>query len=135
MSHNLSPERILELALKAQKAAEKAYAPYSNFRVGAVAVDDQGREFTGCNVENAAYPAGLCGEDLAVCKAVSEGARKVPIVSVACLDAATLDNCFPCGLSCQRLSEFGVETVIASIPNHPPRVYAFSELMPHQFHL
>jgi cytidine deaminase len=49
--NNLSKERILELALKAQKAAENAYAPYSHFRVGAVAIDDQGREFTGCNVE------------------------------------------------------------------------------------
>ena len=131
--NTLSKERILELALKAQKAAENAYAPYSHFRVGAVAIDEQGREFTGCNVENAAYPAGLCGEDLAVAKAVSEGARKIPLVSVACIDAKTLDNCFPCGLSCQRLSEFGVERVIVSIPNEDPKVYLFSELMPHQF--
>ena len=130
---NLSPERILDLAQKAQQAALNAYAPYSNFRVGAVAVDDQGREFTGCNVENGAYPAGLCGEDLAVLKAVSEGARRVPIVAVACIDAKTADGCFPCGLSCQRLSEFHVETVIVSVPNEEPRVYPFSSLMPHQF--
>lgn len=132
---HLTPEKIADLAEKAQKAALNAYAPYSHFRVGAVAVDEQGREFTGCNVENGAYPAGLCGEDLAVLKAVSEGAKRVPVVAVACIDAKTAEGCFPCGLSCQRLSEFKVETVIVAVPGEEPRVYPFASLMPHQFAL
>ena len=75
----------------AKKAAENAYAPYSSFRVGAAVYTDSGVIFTGCNIENASYPSGICGEDVAIVKAISEGEKKIDVIAVACIDAKT-DN-------------------------------------------
>lgn len=71
-----------ELIEKSKLASEYAYAPYSNFRVGSVLEAEDGQVFTGCNVENAAYPASLCAERTAVVKAVSTGCRKFSRVTV-----------------------------------------------------
>ena len=60
-----------DLADLARNIAEKAYAPYSNFRVGAALITDSGNIYTGCNIENASYPATVCAEDVAVVKAIS----------------------------------------------------------------
>jgi len=65
-----------ELASLAREVAKKAYAPYSNFRVGAALITDTGNVYTGCNIENASYPATVCAEDVAVVKAISEGKKK-----------------------------------------------------------
>jgi len=65
-----------ELASLAREVAKKAYAPYSNFRVGAALITDTGNVYTGCNIENASYPATVCAEDVAVVKAISEGEKK-----------------------------------------------------------
>ena len=67
---NYNADHLIQLA---RAAKEKSYCPYSKFPVGAVLVTDTGETFTGCNVENACYPAGICAEHTAVCKAVSEG--------------------------------------------------------------
>ena len=64
-----------DLADLARNIAEKAYAPYSNFRVGAALITDSGNIYTGCNIENASYPATVCAEDVAVVKAISEGEK------------------------------------------------------------
>lgn len=83
------------------QAAGKAYAPYSNYHVGAALLDKEGTIFTGCNVENASYPATICAERTALVKAVSEGRREFDTMVVA-----TRNGGFPCGICRQMLYEF-----------------------------
>ena len=121
-----------KLANLAKDIAKKAYAPYSNFRVGAALITDSGNIYTGCNIENAAYPATVCAEDVAVFKAISEGETKINKIAVACIDAKSDTAIFPCGLSRQRLSEFNTEDVIV-VDNNGYKEYKFSEILPFDF--
>jgi len=121
-----------KLAKLAAEAGKKAYAPYSNFRVGAALVTDSGNIYTGCNIENAAYPATVCGEDVAVFKAISEGETKIDTIAVACIDAKSDTALFPCGVSRQRLSEFDTESVIV-VDKKGYKKYSFSEILPFDF--
>lgn len=91
-------QRTVQAAIR---AAQHAYAPYSQYRVGSALLATDGRIFTGCNVENAAYPAGICAERGALAKAVSEGAQDFSLVVVA-----TLNGGSPCGICRQSLLEF-----------------------------
>jgi len=84
-------------------ARNNAHAPYSHFQVGAALEADDGRVFTGCNVENATYGLTVCAERVAVWKAISEGARKFRRIAIAA-DTATLTP--PCGACRQILWEF-----------------------------
>lgn len=97
-------------------AREKAYAPYSNFKVGAALRCDDGTIFSGCNVENVSYGLAICAERTAVVKAVSEGKQKFTAVAIAGLN----NNHFvpPCGACRQFLSEF-------VIPNKDMIVYLY----------
>ena len=117
-----------KLAQLAQEIAESAYAPYSNFRVGAALITASGNIYTGCNIENASYPATVCAEDVAVFKAISEGETKIETLAVACIDAAE-EPIFPCGVSRQRMSEFGTEDVIV-IHKGEAKKYKFEEVLP-----
>jgi len=121
-----------KLAKLAVEAGKKAYAPYSNFRVGAALVTDSGNIYTGCNIENAAYPATVCGEDVAIFKAISEGETKIDTIAVACIDAESDTALFPCGVSRQRLSEFNTESVIV-VDKKGYKKYSFSEILPFDF--
>lgn len=76
----INVENLIHLA---STVKDKAYCPYSNFPVGAALVTESGDVFTGCNVENAAYPVGICAERSAICKAVSEGHTSFVAVAVA----------------------------------------------------
>ncbi|MCY4008140.1 MAG: cytidine deaminase [Anaerolineaceae bacterium] len=89
---------LVELAIAVR---ERAYAPYSNYLVGAALRARDGRIFTGCNVENAAYPSTLCAERTALVKAVSEGAREFETIAVVALAKSG-----PCGGCLQMLYEF-----------------------------
>jgi len=71
----LKNEQRVQLIEKAQQARQRAYAPYSNYRVGAALLTSTGDVFSGANVENAAYPTSICAERVAIFKAVSEGQR------------------------------------------------------------
>ena len=82
---------------------ERAHAPFSGFKVGAALEDENGRIFTGCNVENATYGLTLCAERVAVFKAISEGAGKLKRIAVVA-DTSTLTP--PCGACRQILWEF-----------------------------
>jgi cytidine deaminase len=124
-----------ELLEAARLVAENAYAPYSQFRVGAVAVGDDGNLYRGVNVENAAYPSGVCAEAGAISAAATAGVRKINTVAVACLDAAQEDQSYPCGQCRQRLNEFRVDTVIVAGPDGEPRIHSFDELLPFGFRL
>ena len=94
-----------ELLQEAVEAAGAAYAPYSQFLVGAAALGRDGRVITGVNVENASYPLGMCAERCALARAVAEGLRPGDVEAVAVTAS-------PCGGCRQWLLEFGVERVV-----------------------
>ena len=121
-----------KLADLAKEIAKKAHAPYSNFRVCAALITDSGNIYTGCNIENASYPATICAEDVAVFKAISEGETKINTLAVACIDAESDTAIFPCGISRQRMSEFNTENVIV-VNNDGYKKYKFSEILPFDF--
>lgn len=121
------------LVAKARRAAANSYSPYSRFRVGAALVTGDGSVFGGANVENAAYPVSNCAEATAIHTAAAEGARRIPTVAVACIDADSLADAYPCGRCRQVMNEFGVETVLVSTAEGPYRVHALSELLPYGF--
>jgi cytidine deaminase len=90
----------------AREAATRAYAPYSNFRVGSAVLLTDGRIFAGCNVENASYGLTICAERTAAFKAVSEGGKRIVAVAVT-VDPETSGSSFPpCGACRQVLAEF-----------------------------
>src|SRR5512140_3656450 len=89
----------------ANEARRRAYAPYSNYLVGAALRTKSGRIFTGVNVESAAYPTTMCAERVAVFKAVSEGEREFDVLAVV-----TENGGSPCGSCRQVLAEFGLKT-------------------------
>ena len=107
-----------ELITKALQARQNAYAPYSDYLVGAAILCEDGSVYTGCNVENASYGATNCAERTAVFKAVSEGKRRFVGIAIAggkaenatdvgeTADLQTTDYAFPCGVCRQVLSEF-----------------------------
>lgn len=96
-----------ELVLQAEQAMEKAYAPYSGFKVGAALLTKNGKVFTGCNIENASFSPTICAERTAVAKAVSEGERAFAAIAVVGgKDGVITGICPPCGVCRQVLSEF-----------------------------
>jgi cytidine deaminase len=91
----------------ANQARQHAYAPYSNYPVGAALRTKSGKIFTGVNVENAAYPASMCAERTAIFNAVSEGERAFDAIAVA-----TDNGGSPCGSCRQVLAEFGQDITV-----------------------
>lgn len=88
---------------EALKAREKAYVPYSNFKVGAAILTSEGRIYSGCNIENASYGATNCAERTAIFKAVSEGECKIKAIAVV---GDTENFTYPCGICRQVITEF-----------------------------
>lgn len=107
-------EAALEAGLieAARSAREKAYAPYSGFKVGAALLCDNGRIFTGCNVENAAYSASICAERVAIGKAVSEGCSKFRAIAIV---SESDEPCPPCGFCRQVMAEFNPDLSIIMV--------------------
>ena len=109
-------------------AAKEAYAPYSNYQVGAALLTSEGI-YTGCNVENASYGATICAERTAVFKAVSEGQRQFMAIAVA-----TKNGGSPCGLCRQVLREFSSDlTIIVTDFQGHSRIFTLAELLPESF--
>lgn len=104
---NLQAE-YLELAEEAIKARQSAYCPYSKFAVGAALLSQDGRIFTGCNIENASYPVGVCAERVAFGKAVSEGCKEFKAIAIAGAEVSQQGSefCAPCGMCRQFMREF-----------------------------
>jgi cytidine deaminase len=96
-----------ELVARALDARRHAYAPYSKYAVGAALLTGAGKVYAGANVENAAYPTGMCAERAALFHAVSEGERRFTALAVA-----TENGGMPCGACRQALSEFGLELLV-----------------------
>ncbi|HET8874324.1 MAG TPA: cytidine deaminase [Gaiellaceae bacterium] len=117
-----------ELLERADAVAARAYAPYSNFFVGAAARARDGRVFEGTNVENAAYPLGVCAEKTALGRAVSEGVKPGEVEALAVTAS-------PCGGCRQWLVEFGLDRVIYRRTDGDVVVRTPAELLPDTFEL
>jgi cytidine deaminase len=100
-------KQLIETAIEAR---QRAYAPYSNFRVGAALLTNSGKIFAGCNVENASYGLCVCAERTAICKAVSEGESQFVAIAVSASPLAS-----PCGACRQFLFEFGADIEVISV--------------------
>jgi cytidine deaminase len=117
---------------KAKEASKKAYAPYSNYKVGAALLTKSGKVYTGCNIENSSYGLTNCAERTAVFKAVSEGEMEFEEMAIYA-DSPNLPT--PCGACRQVLSEFGSKLKITIISNKEQMVTSISELLPLRFKL
>lgn len=122
---------VEKLINAAAAARERAYAPYSHFKVGAALLTKEGRYYTGCNIENASYSLTCCAERVALFKAVSNGERDFEAIAVT---AGTQDFCVPCGACRQALAEFGADLrVFMANAQGEYRVQSLSELLPAAF--
>lgn len=118
-----------ELIALADKARAMAYAPYSNYRVGAALLTGSGKVYTGVNVENASYGLAICAERTAAVKAVSAGEREFVAIAVV-----TDNGGSPCGACRQVLAEFGPEMrIVLADSAGKSREYSMSELLPDSF--
>lgn len=119
-----------ELIREALKAKEKAYVPYSNFHVGAALITDDGKLYTGNNIEIASYSPTICAERTAIFKAVSEGHRIIKEIAVV----GDSHYSYPCGVCRQVLREFGKDaTIYVANSEDDYREYKLEELLPNSF--
>jgi cytidine deaminase len=116
----------------ARQVRVHAHAPYSRFAVGAAVLDEQGRVHAGCNVENAAYPSGICAETAAIAAMVCAGEREIAAILVLGEGAEPLP---PCGACRQRILEFsGPQTrIYCGGASGPGEALTMAELLPHAF--
>ncbi len=128
------PKQTEELIGAAFRAREKAYAPYSRFLVGAALLCTDGMVYTGCNIENASYPAGNCAERTAIFKAVSDGKRDFSAICiVGGREEGPVEYCPPCGICRQVCAEFcdaGTFRIILARSETEYREYTLGELLP-----
>jgi len=119
-----------DLIEAAQAARQWAYAPYSHYQVGAAVLTASGRVYDGVNVENAAYPNGICAERVAVFKAISEGEREFEAVAIV-----TPNGGSPCGACRQVLSEFSMNmtVILADESGKLVQETTLAELLPGAF--
>lgn len=120
------------LVRKAIEEKEKAYAPYSGFKVGAAVLTEMGNIYTGVNIENVSFSATNCAERTAVFKAISNGERKIRAIAIS---SDSEEIVFPCGICRQVILEFGNKNtkIICSNNNGDYKVYNLEELLPYAF--
>ena len=123
--------------IEAAKAVRpRAHAPYSHYQVGSAVLDENGRIHHGCNVENAAYPEGICAETSAIAAMVAAGGRR--IVAIAAVGGReSLTACTPCGGCRQRILEFSdrnTRIILLDDQGRPVR-HTMDELLPASFRL
>jgi cytidine deaminase len=126
----INDKKRQELIREANQVRSKAYAPYSNYHVGAALLTKRGQIFTGVNVENAAYPDSICAERSAIFSAVSAGEREFEAIAVA-----TRNGGAPCGSCRQVLAEFGldIEVLLADEGENLLQQSTVRELLPGAF--
>ena len=126
--------KYANLLQQAKEAAKNAYAPYSNFPVGASALFESGATYTGCNVENASYGLSLCAERNALSTAIAQG-EKTKLVAIA-IYSPNMPSCVPCGACRQWLNEFSPDgKIIVEKENGEIQTYMVKELLPYAFNL
>lgn len=123
---------LQRLMAAARAARERAYAPYSRFLVGAALLDEHGRVHAGCNVENAAYPQGVCAEAGALSSLVLAGGRELRAVLVV---GEGEQLCTPCGGCRQKLREFGADDlpILIADPSGLRARFTLGDLLPASF--
>ncbi len=127
----LDDSLIHTLLQSAKSARGAAYAPYSNFQVGAAVLTADGRIFTGCNIENASFGATMCAERVAIFAAVATGQRQLQALAVI---ADTPEPVAPCGLCLQVLAEFSLDCqVIMANMEGEYKVQQVRQLLPVSF--
>ena len=120
-----------DLKAAALAMPERAYCPYSHFPVGAALECEDGTVYTGCNVENAAYPAGICAERNAIFHAVAEGHTRFRRIVIA---GKSQDFCVPCGVCRQVMREFSTDLEIICLNKAgEERRFTLEQLLPHSF--
>lgn len=126
----VNAETITNLVKHAIDASQNAYIPYSGYPVGAALLAADGVVYSGCNIENASYPATICAERTALVKAVSEGVRDFSAIAIV-----TRNGGSPCGVCRQMLYEFapGLRVIIADMDGAIRYNMALSELLPEGF--
>jgi len=121
---------LIDMALKAM---DNAYAPYSDFKVGAALLCSDKKVYTGCNIENSSYGASNCAERTAIFKAVSEGEREFEKIAIV---SSSGDFTFPCGICRQVLSEFMYDkTVVLFSEKDGIKEFKVKDLLPEAFRL
>ena len=132
MRNTLANSTIEPLLQAARDAQQRAYAPYSKFRVGAAVLDEQGRVHAGCNVENAAYPQGTCAEAGAIAAMVLAGGKRISALAVV---GDGHEPVTPCGGCRQKLREFAApETLVIAADASTIRArFTLEELLPQSF--
>jgi len=125
-------EQVERLFAAARAARTKAYTPYSGFPVGAAVLTESGQIHAGCNVENAAYPAGLCAEAGALGAMVAAGETRITAVMVVGGGHGLVT---PCGLCRQRIREFAGPDTVVHVADEAGlrRSFPFAELLPFAF--
>jgi cytidine deaminase len=128
----MAQERVAQMLAAARGAMARAYAPYSNFPVGAALLGANGRIYAGCNVENAAYPQGCCAETSAISAMVADGERRILAALVVGQGDALIA---PCGGCRQRLNEFAAAETPVHLcgPSGLMQTVTMAELLPHAF--
>ena len=123
----MSPDALEALVARAREARSRAYAPYSGYAVGAAVLGDDGRVFSGCNVENALYGATVCAERVALWTAVAAGLRELTALAVVTPNGGT-----PCGFCRQVLAEFAGPDLVLAVagPEGRARIHRLGELLP-----
>jgi cytidine deaminase len=122
---------LLKLLDAATSSRDLAYAPYSNFRVGAAVLEENGTIFTGCNIENSSLGLTVCAERVAIFNAISTGHRRIKAVGIV----SDGIRCFPCGACLQVIYEFSKDSAIVVGDGHQYIVKKLSELLPVGFNL
>lgn len=123
------------LMTRANEMRAFSHVPYSHYRVGAVLVGKSGKEYTGCNLENAAYSPSICAERTAFAKAVSEGEKNFKCIAiVGGREGEISADCSPCGVCRQVMAEFcdaDFEVILGTPDDF--KVYKFNDILPLTF--
>ena len=130
----MTDEELLDLA---RIVREKAYCPYSKYRVGAALLDENGDVHVGCNVENAAYPQGSCAEVGAIAAMIVAGGKRIVTIAIAGGVEDKTRACTPCGGCRQRIHEFADDNtrMVVKDDDGEWHTYTMDDLLPSSFHL
>ena len=122
-------KKLIQVALDYRN---RAYSPYSNFKVGAAVLFESGEIYGGCNIENASFGATNCAERTAIFKAISEGETEFEKIAVA---SSNDDETFPCGICRQVIVEFSkdLKIILGSTSKNIIKEYTIDDLLPHSF--